>query len=165
VETYGREAPVITAALGDNCLAIHHFGSTAVPGLAAKPKVDILAVVASFARLNVVGLEALGFENRGELIPTGRYFSKQSPAVHLHLFEEGNPAVWRNLAFRDRLRSHEGDRRAYESLKRRLAAEHTDGMEYCRAKGGFIEAAIGRSGHCRRFDCGPASPPGSNGLK
>jgi len=73
---FENEEGPIKEALGDNCLAIEHFGSTAVPDLSAKSKIDILAVVKDLSSLPISALERLGFENRGEVIPSGRYFSK-----------------------------------------------------------------------------------------
>jgi GrpB-like predicted nucleotidyltransferase (UPF0157 family) len=81
------EAKLIREALGENCIAIHHFGSTAVPGLMAKPVIDILSEVKDLALLHVAAIEQLGFEFRGEVIISGRYFSKKNLRVHLHVFE------------------------------------------------------------------------------
>ncbi len=121
---------------------LHHIGSTSVPGLSAKPKIDILAIVKTFSSLDIPALEQLGFQYRGEVIPTGRYLSKENPQVHLHIFEDGNPMIKRNLIFRDWLRTHEADRDAYAKLKIKLASEHTDGMKYCMDKTEFINSVI-----------------------
>jgi uridine phosphorylase len=80
-QMFEEEANPIQQALGDNCLAIHHFGSTSVSGLSAKPKIDILAVVRHLSSIDSAALERLGFTSQGEVIPTGRYFSKDLP-VH-----------------------------------------------------------------------------------
>ncbi|MBF8263627.1 MAG: uncharacterized protein HW387_1292 [Parachlamydiales bacterium] len=144
-QVFENEAAPIQQVLGDNCVAVHHFGSTAVPGLSAKPKIDILAVVNQLESIDTAALEKLGFESRGEVIPTGRYFSKDSPRVHLHIFEEGNPVIQRNLMFRDWLRAHEEDRDAYGALKMQLASVHNDGMSYCRAKTEFIDQIIAKA--------------------
>jgi len=149
---YEGEARSIQKALGEHCLAIHHFGSTSVSGLSAKPKIDILVVTKDFSSIDTAALKRLGFEYRGEVIPSGRYFTKKEPKVHLHLFEEGNPLIERNLLFRDWLRNHEEDRKAYAKLKQELANKHTDGMEYCRAKTEFIEKIILKS--LKGFDDG-----------
>jgi GrpB-like predicted nucleotidyltransferase (UPF0157 family) len=133
-----KEKVLIQKALGSLCLEIHHFGSTAVKGLLAKPKIDILIVVESFSSMDIAALEKIGFENRGEVIPTGRYFSKKTPRVHLHFFEKGNPLIKQNLKFRNYLRLHDEDRIAYANLKKELALLHSDGMEYCLAKTEFI---------------------------
>ena len=142
-EIFGNEAKLIQEALGENCFAIEHFGSTAVPGLCAKPKIDILAVVKDLSLTPVAALERIGFENRGEVIPSGRYFCKAVvPRIHLHIFEEGNPLVEQNLKFRDHLRAHPKDRAAYAKLKKELAADHSDGMSYCHAKTDFINQIL-----------------------
>ncbi len=145
-EIFEKEAAEIRIALGNNCIELHHFGSTSIPNLSAKPKIDILSVVKTFSEINAAALERLEFENRGEVIPSGRYFSKKTPPVHLHLFEEGNPLISQNLAFRDWLRSHPEDRIAYENLKRDLATRYhrDDGMAYCRAKTDFIRAILAK---------------------
>jgi GrpB-like predicted nucleotidyltransferase (UPF0157 family) len=139
---YDGEAALITKALGDNFLAIHHFGSTSVPGSSAKAIIDMLAVVKDFSRVDISNLEKLGYENRGELIPSGRYFPKKKPRIHLHLFEKGNPLIEHNLMFRDWLRTHGEDRDAYSKIKKDLASKHTDGMSYCNAKTEFINTII-----------------------
>lgn len=141
-QMYDNEATLIIQALGSNCLAIHHFGSTSVPGLSAKAKIDILAIVKDFYCVDTSNLEKLGFENRGEVIPSGRYFSKNTPQIHLHLFEEGNPLIEHNLMFRDWLRTHDDDRNTYQKIKKDLASKHTDGMSYCNAKTEFINTII-----------------------
>lgn len=139
---YRKEAKQIQNALGDNCLIIEHFGSTSVPGLNAKPKIDILVVVKDFQVLDISSLQKIGFEFRGEVISTGRYFCKKTPRIHLHIFENGNPLIERNLIFRDWLRTHEEDRFAYAALKMELAEIYRDGMEYCKAKTDFIDQII-----------------------
>lgn len=138
VKLYNKESEALFEALGSHCLAIHHFGSTAVPGLSAKPVIDILLEIDSLATLNIQAIEQLGFEYRGEVIMSGRYFSKHG-RVHLHVFERGNPLIAQNLQFRDWLRTHKEDRNAYEELKKELAAKHTDGVSYARAKTEFVQ--------------------------
>ncbi len=144
-QIYDNEATRIYQALGRNCLAIHHIGSTSVPGSSAKAIIDILAIVTDFSCADSSNLEKLGFENRGELIPSGRYFSKNTPRIHLHLFEEGNPLIENNLLFRDWLRTHENDRDAYSKFKKDLSNKHTDGMSYCNAKTEFINTILERA--------------------
>ncbi|MEI6243179.1 MAG: GrpB family protein [Chlamydiota bacterium] len=139
---YEIEKGPIERALGINCLAIHHFGSTSIPGLFAKPKIDILAVVKDLSTIDNNSLEKLGFTARGEVIPTGRYFSKDHPKVHLHIFKQGNPLIKRNLLFRDWLKNHPQDREAYAIVKKKLSLIHNDGMEYCHAKTQFVETIL-----------------------
>jgi len=145
-EIFEQEAEKIRRALSSHIISIHHFGSTAVPGLASKPKIDILVVLSSFDAFDSSSLVEIGFEDRGTIIPTGRYFSKGSPKIHLHLFEQENPLIQKNLQFRDWLRTHEDDRKAYEHLKKELAQHHTDCMQYCHAKTTFIKRILQKCG-------------------
>lgn len=139
---FEQEAKLIKTALGTNCVEIHHFASTSVPGRDTKPKIDILAVVTSLLAITYSQLELVGFESRGEVIPTGRYFVKQSPKVHLHVFEVGNPMISRNLLFHDYLRAHESVRKEYADFKKKQASIHIDGMKYWEAKKSFIYRLI-----------------------
>jgi GrpB-like predicted nucleotidyltransferase (UPF0157 family) len=134
-------------ALKDVCRGIteiHHIGSTAIPGIAAKPIIDMLVVLARHedGLANVEAMQRLGYEYRGEGGVTGRhYFRKGNPHTHhVHMYETGHPEVGRNLRFRDYLRSHPKDAWAYEALKRELAARYvSDTLSYSRAKDEFCE--------------------------
>jgi GrpB-like predicted nucleotidyltransferase (UPF0157 family) len=114
---YEAEAEALREALRGCLCAVHHIGSTAVPGLPAKPILDILA--------EVTDLDAgLGYRAMGEHgIEGRRYFQKGHPrhTHHLHIFRRGNPNVTRHLAFRDYLRAHPERAREYGELKLRLA--------------------------------------------
>jgi len=141
-EIYEQEAALLKSTLGKNLVNIHHIGSTSIPGLCAKPKIDILAEVNSFADIDCLAMQKLGYEDRGIIFHTGRYFPKLVPKVHLHIFETGNPRIEQNLRFRNWLRSHPEDRDAYAQLKRELAQHHTDGMAFCYAKTNFIKSIL-----------------------
>ena len=120
-EQFELEAGHIKEALGDNCLAIHHVGSTSVPGLAAKPKIDIIAVV-SHPEDTIEKLGAIGCDYRGEYnIPMHYGFSKRGKVhVNLHVYQEGHPEIELNLTFRDYLRSHPEVRDEYAKAKQDL---------------------------------------------
>jgi len=131
---------------------IEHIGSTAVPGLPAKPVIDIMAGVRDLAssRPAIEALKPLSycyFDYRGDVM---HWFCKPSDQVrthHLHLVPFESP-LWRErLAFRDRLRADAGVRAAYSDLKLRLAAEHRDDREaYTEAKSDFILATLASRG-------------------
>ncbi len=136
----------ITQALGDQVVLLEHAGSTSVPGLAAKPVIDMyLALRAPLRPQDLRAMAELGYEYLGEAGLKDRdFFVKESPpACHLHCYPDGHREWNRHLAFRDWLRSHPGGARAYAKLKRELALRFAgDRMAYTEAKSDFIEAAL-----------------------
>lgn len=115
-------------------IALHHVGSTAVPGLNGKPVIDLLGEVRSLAGIEAArsALAGLGYRWRGENGVAGRrYFTRDDPesgarAVHLHVYAVGDPALAWHLAFRDRLRAEPATAAAYAREKARCAALHPD---------------------------------------
>lgn len=137
----------------DTPIHLEHIGSTAVPGLCAKPILDLLLGTVDLASISakVPPLAALGYrykpEHEGE-VPDRRYFSRpatDAPAIHLHGVVHDS-VLWRNhLAFRDALRSDPEVAGAYGELKRRLAQRHAeDRAAYTDAKGPFIARLLAR---------------------
>jgi GrpB-like predicted nucleotidyltransferase (UPF0157 family) len=124
---YDREAARIRSALGDRIRLLEHAGSTSVPGLAAKPQIDIVLVVADTAdeAAYVPDLEAAGYVLRVREPDwfEHRNFGGPDTVVNLHVFSAGCPEVERMLLFRDHLRRDETDRQLYERTKRELAAK------------------------------------------
>jgi len=118
------EAIKIKEILGDHCIAIHHIGSTSIPGLAAKPKLDIIAVVHNPVA-TIERLESIKFHYKGEYnIPLHYGFSKRGAVdVNLHVYEEGNPEIALNLCFREYLRKNTAVRDEYATLKQKLLQE------------------------------------------
>lgn len=123
---------------------IEHIGSTAIPGLAAKPVIDIMAAVATLeaSRPAIAALVELGYCYAPYRVDSEHWFCKPSPAFrthHLHLIPIGTPRWSEALAFRNYLRSHSEIAAEYEDLKRRLALEHHfDREAYTEAKGPFV---------------------------
>lgn len=107
--------------------APHHIGSTAVPGLAAKPTIDILGILPSLDATDVFGLAEAGYGLRGFSGVPGRVFLRRMDGrrrlAHLHLYAAGDPGIARHLALRDWLRARPDRAAAYGALKLRLAAE------------------------------------------
>ncbi len=133
-------------ALGGLIVEVHHIGSTSVPGLSAKPIIDLMPVVTSLSELDRrrQSVVALGFEWHGELGMAGRRYCTLSDfdgrrMAQLHFFEERSPHVARHLAFRDYLRAHPETARAYELEKRRARDLHpNDSHAYTDAKDAWI---------------------------
>ncbi|MDO9181934.1 MAG: GrpB family protein [Bacteriovorax sp.] len=114
----------IKKALGENVVRIHHVGSTAIPGLMAKPIIDILGEAEDISKIACSEkiMEILGFEFKGEFgIPQRAYFSrKNNIAVHLHIFPENHFQVEKHLIFRDYLIEHQEAVNAYQQKKEEL---------------------------------------------
>lgn len=151
---YEKEAVLIRQALGSNCLAIHHIGSTAVPGLAAKPKIDIIAVVQD-PLLARDQLKKIGISYSGEYnIPLHYGFSKRRDIdLNLHVYEESHPEIELNLCFRDYLRNYPNRRDDYARLKKELIQnessfnkENSAFTNYTLRKGGFIREVLREAG-------------------
>ncbi|QZH76767.1 MAG: GrpB family protein [Erythrobacter sp.] len=131
-------------------VTLHHIGSTAVPGLLAKPVIDMLMVVGSIATLdaNAAALERLGYQAKGENGVTGRrYFVQRGEdgarRFHLHAFAEGAPQIAAHLAFRDRLRANPALADDYAMLKGAILADGAPTRaDYEAAKAGFITRVI-----------------------
>jgi GrpB-like predicted nucleotidyltransferase (UPF0157 family) len=143
---FRAEARRLTAVLGDEVVAVHHIGSTAIPGIKAKPIIDILLEVREVERLDERNTEmaALGYEARGEFgLPGRRFFLKGTDyhrTHHIHAYATGNPELERHLAFRDYMISHPEQARAYSRLKEDLAREFPTDIEgYMDGKNAFIK--------------------------
>ena len=151
-ENFELERARILAALGHVTQGgmlenLHHVGSTSVPGLKAKPIIDMLLEVFPLPKLEVgiPALEKLGYEYRGEAGIPGRRFFRTNPRTrHLHVFEAGtNENVRDMLLFRDYLRASSSIRERYESLKLELARQYSDNREaYTEGKAVLIQELI-----------------------
>jgi len=143
---FKQESERISRIFGENLAEIHHIGSTAVPGLVAKPIIDLMAEVTSLEACDAVNAEMrlLGYEPMDTYgIPGRRYYRKFSPdrtrTHHLHAFLAGSDHVVRHLAFRDYLIAHPETARTYGDLKRKLAAiDGGDWDSYVTGKERFV---------------------------
>ena len=154
-ELFRQESLLLTEVLAEeSTLAIEHFGSTAIPGLAAKPVIDVLIAVPSVEIAKeafVSKLAAIDYVFWPDNPKKDRlFFVKGMPPYgekrthHVHVAERPSE-MWSRLAFRDYLIKHEDERSAYAALKQELAAEHThDRDAYTAAKGDFIARVMRR---------------------
>ena len=138
----------LTAALGALAVEIHHVGSTAVSGLAAKPIIDTDVVIAAASHLPLAAerLTALGYVDKGEQGVAGRRAFRppaDAPAHHLYVCVQDSPELTRHLAFRDHLRADPETCAAYAQLKLALAERFgSDRESYTAAKTTFVEATL-----------------------
>lgn len=151
-QLFAAEAELIKQALGDNCVTIHHIGSTSVPGLSAKPIIDMLPVVHNIQAVDQTtkAMESLGYEAKGEFgIAFRRYFQKSNyvRTHNVHVYQEGDPEISRYLKFRDWMRSHPEDAEAYAKLKQELAVTSKDMLQYCNGKDTFVASVDAKNGY------------------
>ena len=143
---FQAEADQLATIFGAEALAIEHIGSSAIPGIKAKPIIDILVAARDIEQIDDFNeqMMALGYEPHGEFgIPGRRYFSTGHSAAdrprHVHVFQSDNPDVARHIDFRDYLRAHPEDAQAYSRLKETLAEKFpNDGESYTGGKSDFI---------------------------
>lgn len=153
-ELYAREEDIIRSALGSAALQIEHAGSTSVPGLAAKPIIDIILVVADSDHEDgyVPALEAAGYVLRVREPDwfKHRMLRRREPSVNLHVYSPGCEEVDRMLIFRDHLRADGSSRELYGQTKRELTQQKWKfGQNYADAKTAVVEEIMTRAGHPR----------------
>ncbi len=148
---YTAEERRILRAIGHVVVAVEHVGSTSVPGLGAKPIIDIMVGVRQLADAEVciALLERIGYEYVPEyeaLLPERRYFRKGTPVRthHLHMVEQTSGFWARHILFRDHLRAHPEMARQYQDLKKELAAT-VERSAYTDAKTPFIESVLAQA--------------------
>lgn len=145
---FESEADRIKHAMGSNCIEVHHIGSTSIPGLCAKPIIDLLPVVKDIQEVDKakLAMESIGYEAKGEYgIAFRRYFQKETH--HIHVYQEGDPEISRYLKFRDWMRSHPSDAENYGKLKMELAKKFPhDILGYCNGKDAFVAKLDAKSG-------------------
>jgi GrpB-like predicted nucleotidyltransferase (UPF0157 family) len=151
---FRREEAKIRAALGEAALSVEHIGSTSVPGLAAKPIVDILLVVEDSGEeaSYLPALEEAGYvlRVREPDFHEHRMFRTPEKDVHLHVYSAGSPEIERYLLLRDRLRENGEERELYVGTKRELARRDWPSMQhYAEAKTEVIEGIIARAAAAR----------------
>ena len=146
-QVYETERQRIRTALADLALDIQHCGSTAIPGIRAKPILDVLVGVERLARGRdcVPPLQGIGYDYLGEdLVPDEHFFGMGAPRTHhLHLVEWRGPGWQEKVLFRDRLLADRAVARLYEARKMALAARFpNDRASYTKAKATFITGVL-----------------------
>lgn len=149
---FEAEALLIKGTFGDNCLQVHHIGSTSVMGMKAKPIIDIIPVVRDITKVDKANeaMRQLGYECKGENGMLFRRYFEKGPEVrthNVHVFEEGNPEIERHIKFRDWMRSHADDRELYGKLKENLAVKYPNEiLSYCFGKDHFVAGIDKKTG-------------------
>ena len=146
-QAFEDEARLLRPVFAENLVEIYHIGSTAIPGIHAKPVIDILPVVKDIAAVDSLNpqMEALGYQPKGEYGIAGRrFFMKDMAGVrshHVHAFQQGDSEIERHLNFAAYLRAHPEEAQAYSQLKIELAHQFPHDIDgYCDGKDELIRA-------------------------
>lgn len=147
---YDRERAALSEAFGPYALDIQHVGSTSVPGLAAKPIIDIGVAIRKYPLPDsiVQAVTNLSYEHKGEYgVPHRHYFRKGTPRTHhIHALELDGEEWVNHILFRDYLRAHPDQARRYETLKRNLASRYAHDREtYTDSKAPFIKDILDKA--------------------
>ncbi|MEI5909591.1 GrpB family protein [Bacillus spongiae] len=148
---FTEEVEKLSLIFGNEIVDIHHIGSTSVPGLKAKPVIDIMPVVKDIDLVDkhYQEMQDIGYDPKGENgIPKRRYFQKggDNRSHHIHIYEVGSEEIKRHLAFRDYLRKHPDDKKSYGELKEKLAKQYPYDIEsYINGKERLIKEIEGKA--------------------
>jgi len=178
-EQYRREEALLQGIFGDRLVSIHHIGSTAVPGLCAKPIVDILVFVKEIETIDDLNpeMERSGYMARGEnCVPGRRYYVKRSKdgnhTHHVHVYGQAYGESSKEIRFRDALRRNPRLARQYAELKRGLSkAYYTDPKAYTDGKTVFVQHALRRDiaeavlGRCVTVAIEGSATPGDSSVR
>lgn len=163
-EIFEKEAEKIKQALGENCIDVHHVGSTSVPGLSAKPIIDIICGVHQLTNVEIKAFEALDFKFLDEYgIPMRMFFIKRTEVeVNLHIYEYDNTEIELNLLLRDYLRNNPLECIRYAALKKQLIESGSVNQnnnntfsEYTLGKNELMREFLKKTGFskCRMMHC------------
>lgn len=149
-DLFEQEKKLLLETFGDRIIAVEHIGSTAIPGIPAKPIIDINVAIPSLDDIDdfITELEKLGYEYIPERRFSDRQFFPKGPSEkrthHLNLVEITSETGWKNqLLFRDYLRTHSDIRDEYATLKRELAEKYAENRdEYTERKSDFVMRII-----------------------
>lgn len=149
VDLFQQEADKLTPIFGAELITLHHIGSTSIPGLWAKPIIDMMPIVRNIQAVEqfILAMQALDYESKGEYGIAGRhFFTKGGEAArshHIHMFEPNHPDAMQHLDFRDYLVAHPAIAQQYADLKRELAHQFPHDIKgYMAGKHTFIQQTI-----------------------
>jgi len=142
---FRNEASFLKTIFGDEIIRFEHFGSTSVPGLKAKPVIDMMCIVNDIKKIDLFNkqMTSLGYDAAGEWgIPGRRLFRKggENRTHHIHFYQFDNPQIDRHLIFRDYLRAHPDEVIKYSHFKEALAQKFENTSDYSPAKKSFVKA-------------------------
>jgi GrpB-like predicted nucleotidyltransferase (UPF0157 family) len=143
IRLFHEEVNFLKTIFNDEIVRFEHFGSTSVPGMKAKPVIDMMCIVKNISEVDLFNekMRSLGYDVAGEWgIPGRRLFRKggENRTHHIHFYEINNPQIERHLVFRDYLRTHPKEVVRYSRFKEELAQRFENTSEYSPAKKAFV---------------------------
>lgn len=150
IHKYEEEVNLLELIFGEEIITFEHFGSTSVPGMKAKPVIDMMCIVKAINKIDSFNekMNSLGYDVAGEWgLPGRRLFRKggENRSHHIHFYQFDNPQIHRHLIFRDYLRSHPDEVELYTNLKVELAERFDDTSFYSQAKKTFVKEMENRA--------------------
>jgi len=144
IRMFYEESQFLKVIFSDEVINIEHFGSTSVPGMKAKPVIDMICLVKDINRIDSFNekMRTLGYEVAGEWGIRGRRLFRNggdNRTHHIHIYQQDNPQIKRHLAVRDYLRTHPSEIEKYNNLKVKLSQECDDTAFYSKAKKPFVK--------------------------
>ena len=144
VHMFEDEARFLKEIFGDEIIRFEHFGSTSVPGMKAKPVIDMMCLVKNLRKIDSFNerMRLLEYDVAGEWgIQDRRLFRKggENRTHHIHVYQYDNPQIERHLIFRDYLRTHLDEVKHYRNFKEELAERYDETVFYSKAKKPFVE--------------------------
>lgn len=141
---FQMEAQFLKSIFGDEIINFEHFGSTSVPGIKAKPVIDMMCIVVDIEKIDSFNhkMDSLGYDIAGEWGISGRrLFRKggENRTHHIHFYQVDNPQIERHLIFRDYLYAHPEEAAKYSRFKEELAQRFDNTIEYSLAKKTFVK--------------------------
>ncbi len=143
IRLFHEEANFLKTIFNDEIVRFEHFGSTSVPGMKAKPVIDMMCIVTNVSKIDLYNdkMRSLGYDVAGEWgIPGRRLFRKggENRTHHIHFYEIDNPQIERHLVFRDYLKAHPEEVLRYSRFKEELTRHFENTSEYSPAKKAFV---------------------------
>ncbi|GLO64565.1 MULTISPECIES: GrpB family protein [Oceanobacillus] len=140
---YKEEQANLRCIFGKEILSFEHFGSTAIPGMLAKPVVDMMCIVKDIYRIDSYNtyMDGVGYDIAGEWGIEGRRLFRKggvNRSHHIHVYQYGNPQIDRHLILRDYLLQHSSEAAQYSAFKEKIAKRYTYTSEYSKAKKQFV---------------------------
>ncbi|WP_099157095.1 GrpB family protein [Virgibacillus ndiopensis] len=144
IQMFENETRLLRQVFGDEIITFEHFGSTSVPGMKAKPVIDMMCLVKDIEKIDEFDeqMQSLDYDIAGEWGIAGRRLFRrggEERTHHIHFYQFDNPEIKRHLILRDYLRTHPQEVKRYTNIKEELAQRYDNTKFYSKAKKPFVQ--------------------------